>query len=164
MNPQGWPAGTYFGELLEYGGISSVPQGRGQRNGQFGWPGKHRPPSVIPPARSRRERSDPIFSSAPQFGASGRVVEGPLCFFSAVRPSHPAPRHAHEGGNHLVCRYALGRGCFLAPRRRDLLEPCSQPRDLLPFPQQFILLESAFRPRFLILRLPARILQKRFFV
>src|SRR5271157_4596780 len=37
MNPQGWPAGSYFGESLEYGGKSSVTQGRGERNGQIGW-------------------------------------------------------------------------------------------------------------------------------
>ena len=37
MNPQGWPAGSYFGESLEYGGKSSVTQEPVERNGQFGW-------------------------------------------------------------------------------------------------------------------------------
>ncbi len=37
MNPQGWPAGSYFGESLEYGGNSSLTHPRAQRNGQFGW-------------------------------------------------------------------------------------------------------------------------------
>jgi len=39
MNPQGWPAGAYFGESLEYGGKSSVLQAGSQRNGQIGWLG-----------------------------------------------------------------------------------------------------------------------------
>src|SRR5271157_3948035 len=37
MKPQGWPAGSYFGESLEYGGKSSVTQGQVERNGQIGW-------------------------------------------------------------------------------------------------------------------------------
>jgi hypothetical protein len=90
MNPQGWPAGSYFGESLEYGGNSSVPQAAGQRNGQFGWPGLGSLPVVILPTlfpQCHPERSDPIFSFAPQFGASGRAVEGSLFLFSAMRPS-----------------------------------------------------------------------------
>jgi len=37
MNPQGWPAGSYFGESLEYGGNSSLTQEPVERNGQIGW-------------------------------------------------------------------------------------------------------------------------------
>ena len=91
MNPQGWPAGTYFGESLEYGRELQCPAGARPTQRSI-WLGREAPSSICHP-----ERSDPIFSAAPQFGASGRVVEGSLCFFSAVRLSHPAPRHAHEG-------------------------------------------------------------------
>src|SRR5271157_6536896 len=63
-----------------------------------------------------------------------------------------------------IRRQALGRGCFVAVWWRYLLESCSQPRDLLAFLQQFLLLESALRPRLFLLGLPARVSQERFFV
>ena len=105
MNPQGWPASTYFGESLEYGGDSSVPQEQGQRNGQFGWPGPLGPsrfrfvlllPTTLP--RCHPERSDPIFSCAPLFGASGREVEGSLFLFSVLRTPRAARAVPIMGG------------------------------------------------------------------
>src|SRR5271157_6354076 len=105
MNPQGWPAGSYFGESLEYGGI---------------------------PVSRRRRASATVNLDGPAAGS--------------------------------ICRHALGRGCFVAVWWRYLLESCSQPRDLLAFLQQFLLLESALRPRLFLLGLPARVSQERFFV
>ena len=111
--------------------------------------------SADPALHCHPERSDPIFSCALQFGASGRGVEGSLFTLLRSAPLSSLTHYALDEGNQLICCYALGWSCFVAPRRHGLLKSRSQPRDLFPFLQQFFLLESAFRPRLFFLRLPA---------